>query len=153
MKHIRKLWYSDTIYTYNFKIMIDVGMSSFDAHLLELRRIKLHCLFKRPFSQFFMHIFINVVVYRHFLLLRRVVVCITLPTLLLLLFLIVLVIFLVFAFQTNTILTTRHSLVKAQTIFLSAMGFLAGTKDEILHSWFMPINLLEVMHILAVFLF
>lgn len=79
--------------------------------------------------------------------------CVSLPTALFLVSKIVLVVdLLILAFNTNAELPTLLPFLEAEAIFLLAVRLLTGAEDEVLHARLIRVNLLEVVHVLAVLL-
>lgn len=75
-----------------------------------------------------------------------------LPSPLLLLFKLVLLVLFVLALDADAEFPALDALLEAEAVLLLAVRFLAGAEDEVLHARLIGVDLLEVVHILGVFL-
>lgn len=77
---------------------------------------------------------------------------ITLPSPLLLLLKLLVLVLGVLALEALAKLPALDALLEAEAVLLLAVGLLAGAEDHALHAWLIGMDLLEIVHILAVLL-
>lgn len=120
--------------------------------MIKIWRLKLHYLVELSLPHLLLHELVDVEIDLPLRFIIGFVNSVPGPTPLLLLLVLLVVLVAVETLHADTVLSALHSLLEAEAVFLLAVRFFTGAKNQILHTGIVWINLLIVVEILQVLL-